>query len=223
MTKITKRLVDSIKPGEKDIIIRDSELKGFMCKITPKGKKVYLLYYRTKDGTERKPSIGVHGAITCEQAREIAMSWLNDNTKGNDPSVNKQKDRKSISIAELSKRYLVEYAEIHKKPSSVKTDRIHLFNDILPKLGNQSLNSISAKDIENFHLSLNFKPISANRCIALISKMLSLAERWGLRSDAGSLCKHIDKYKENKKDRFLSIEEIRNLFEVLKECEKKQN
>ena len=49
MPKITKRLIDAIDPETKDVIIRDSELKGFICKITPKGRKVYMLYYRTKD------------------------------------------------------------------------------------------------------------------------------------------------------------------------------
>jgi integrase len=47
--------------------------------------------------------------------------------------------------------------------------------------------------------------------------MLSLAEKWSLRSDASSLCKHIDKYPENKRERFLSISEIERLSTVLKE------
>jgi len=45
MPKLTKRLIDAIDPEKKDVIIRDSELKGFIYKFTPKGKKVFTLYY----------------------------------------------------------------------------------------------------------------------------------------------------------------------------------
>jgi len=219
MPRITKRLIDAIAPEVKDVIIRDSELKGFICKVTPKGKKVYMLYYRTNDGRERKPVIGTHGNITCDQAREIAVMWFGEIAKGNDPSLEKQQNRKATTLNELAARYLTEYAEIHKKASSVVIDKVHLKNDILPRLGLLKINSINTKDISDFHLNLKSKPISANRCLALISRMLSLAEKWGLRSDAGSLCKHIDKYPENKKERFLSMEEIERLFVVLKDSE----
>ncbi len=50
MPKLTKRLVESASPQNKDILLWDSELKGFLCKITPTGKRSYFLYYRTKDG-----------------------------------------------------------------------------------------------------------------------------------------------------------------------------
>ena len=52
------------------MIVWDTELRGFGCKITPKGRRSYLLYYRTADGQQRKPALGVHGAITTEQARD---------------------------------------------------------------------------------------------------------------------------------------------------------
>jgi len=89
MPKLTKRLIDAIDPEKKDVIIRDSELKGFIYKFTPKGKKVFTLYYWTKDVRERKPAIGAHGNITCDQAREIALNWLAEVAKGKDPSLDK--------------------------------------------------------------------------------------------------------------------------------------
>jgi integrase len=219
MPKITKRLVEAIEPENKDVIVRDSELKGFLCKITPKGKRVYLLYYRTKDGRERRPVIGTHGNITCDQAREIAKEWLGEVSKGNDPSFEKQNNKINFTINDLSEKYLTDYAKIHKKGYSVTIDKVHLKNDILPRLGKIKLNSLTSKDVIDFHYSLKEKPIAGNRCLALISKMLNLAEKWGLRADAGSLCKHIDKYPENKRERFLSMEEIEKLFDALKEAE----
>jgi hypothetical protein len=38
--------------------------------------------------------------------------------------------------------------------------------------------------------------IVANRCLALMSKMLNLAERWGWRSEGSNPCRHVDRYRE---------------------------
>lgn len=217
MPKITTRLIDAIDPENKDVIIRDSELKGFLCKITPKGKKVYMLYYRTKDGRERKPAIGVHGHITCYQARDIALKWLAEIAQGKDPSESKQTHRSSLNIADLAERYLMEYAEHHKKSRSVEHDKYLLTNHILPEIGKIKIKSLTNRDLENLHRKRKHISITANRCLSLLSKMLNLAEKWGLRDDAGILCKHIDKYQETKRARFLSIEEIEKLSEILKE------
>ena len=80
--KLTKRTVEAVEPGAKDIIVWDTELKGFGCKVTPKGRRVYFVYYRTRGGQQRRPTIGVHGAGTCEQARDTARQWLADRACG---------------------------------------------------------------------------------------------------------------------------------------------
>ena len=39
---LTKRTVEAAKSGDRDLILWHSELKGFGCKVTPKGKRVYF-------------------------------------------------------------------------------------------------------------------------------------------------------------------------------------
>ena len=56
MKKLTKKIIESILPQDKDFILWDSEISGFMCKITPAGKKSYFLYYRTQDRRQRRPN-----------------------------------------------------------------------------------------------------------------------------------------------------------------------
>lgn len=224
MPKITKRLIDAVDPEDKDVFIRDSEIKGFICKVTPKGKKVYMLYYRTKDGRERKPAIGAHGNITCDQAREIALNWMSEVAKGNDPSLDKTlAKRKKTDIHDLASRYLEEYANLHKKQSSIRSDKIFLKHYILPYFDKMKLDSLTTKDIAKFHYSLREKSTTANRCISLLSKMLNLAERWGLCNEASLLCKHVDKFPEVKREKFLSMDEIERLSNVLKEVEHNQS
>jgi integrase len=53
----------------------------------------------------------------------------------------------------------------------------------------------------------------------MISKMFNLAEMWGLRSDGSNPRKHIKKYPEEKRERFLSPAELKRVGEVLREME----
>ena len=82
--KITKQTVESHKPGAKDRILWDTELPMFGCKITPKGRRVYLLQYRI-NGRSRRYTIGIHGALTDREARKIAKRLLHDIALGRDP------------------------------------------------------------------------------------------------------------------------------------------
>ncbi|EKE09838.1 MAG: phage integrase, partial [uncultured bacterium] len=114
MQKLTKKIVESILPQEKDLILWDSEISGFFCKITPTGKKSYFLYYRTQDRRQRRPKIGDHGIMTCEQARNIAQRWLLEVSQGKDPSGEKQEVRQTPILKELAEKYMKEHAP-HKK------------------------------------------------------------------------------------------------------------
>ena len=49
--------------------------------------------------------------------------------------------------------------------------------------------------------------------------MFNLAEAWGLRKDGANPCRFAQKYKEQKRERFLTEEEFRCLGQVLSEVE----
>ena len=83
--KITKQTVESLKPGAKDRTLWDTELPMFGCKITPKGRRVYLLQYRIK-GRQRRYTIGTHGVLTIKKARNIARNLLHEVVLGRDPA-----------------------------------------------------------------------------------------------------------------------------------------
>ena len=212
--KLTKKTVETTVSQEKDVIIWDGELKGFCCKVTPTGKRSYLLFYRTKDGRQRKPKIGEHGAITCEQARDIAQQWLAAVARGEDPSAEKQAMRQNPTMKELSQRYMTEYAP-HKKASSCKEDKRLWDQYILPSFGSLKVSSLTREDVLKLHHSLQGVSTTANRVLSLLSKALNLAELWGYRPDHSNPCRHVKKYAENKRERFLNQEEIARLMEVL--------
>ncbi len=76
--KLTKRAVDGLAPLGKVYVSWDSEIPGFGVKVQPSGRKIYVFKYRVGGGRaarRREPIIGVHGAVTADQACSIARSW----------------------------------------------------------------------------------------------------------------------------------------------------
>ncbi len=219
MPKLTKRLVETLSAQDKDVIVWDSEVKGFFCKVTPTGKRSYFLYYRTQDGRQRKPKIGDHGVMTCEEARTMAQRWLNEVAQGGDPSAQKSLLKSLPTVKELAERYMREYAP-RKKELSKKDDERLWNHYIIPFMGGHKVSTVARQDIIALHSSLKHFPIRANRVLSLLSKAFNLAELWGYRPDASNPCRHVKKYAEIKRERFLSQEEIKTLLGVLEEEER---
>ncbi len=74
-------------------------------------------------------------------------------------------------------------------------------------------------DILKLHHSLRKVPYEANRTLALISKMMNLAEAWGLRPEGTNPCRHVKRYAEKKRERFLTGAELARLGAALSEAE----
>ncbi len=217
--RLTKRLIDQAQPEADEYVLHDSDVRGFGCKVTPTGKKVYVLFYRTRDGRQRRPTIGQHGVVTVDQARDIAREWLAEVIRGGDPSQDRQDRRKAATMADLGDRYMREYAWVHKKPSSAKQDERLIENRIKPALGRDKVAAVTRADILDVHHGMRATPYEANRALALLSKMFNLAEAWGLRPDGSNPVRHVRRYAEQKRERFLSDAEMKRLGEALAQIE----
>ena len=94
-----------------------------------------------------------------------------------------------------------------------------LENHILPALGMMPLSLVERAHVSALHYRLRETPRAANRALAVLSKMFSLAAAWGLVPDGTNPCRAVRKYKERKRERFLSREEYRRLGMALAEAE----
>ena len=216
MPKLTKRFVEAIPVGDRDVIEWDSEIRGFGVRVWPTGKRTYFLKYRTREGRQRKPTIGVHGVdITAEEARDIAHQWRTEARRGGDPVSSRRQAREMPTLAEFAERYLAKHARVYKKPSSLANDERLLVKRILPALGRRKLNEVSREDVARLHRELQSTPYEANRLLALLSKMFNLAEEWGLRPEGSNPCRHIRKFGERKRQRFLGLDELARLGAVI--------
>jgi len=214
MTKITKRLVDSATAQDKDYFIWDSEVAGFGLRVFKTGRKSYLIQYRN-GGRTRRMTIGAHGVLTPDEARKEARSLLVDVAKGGNPSEQKRLYRHAPTIDALCERFMKDHVAHACKASTEKEYRRNVDLFIKPAIGKFKIQDISRPDISKFHQSLKDTPYQANRALGVLSKLFNLAEEWGLRPDGSNPCRHVKKFKEEKRERYLSNSELTRLGQAL--------
>jgi integrase len=218
MPKITKRLVEAAEVREKDYIICDNELRGFAVRVLPSGKRYYLVQYRI--GTRyRRMSIGQHGVLTAETARRAAFNLLAAVKDGKDPAGDRKEGRTALTVAELAQRFDKEHIAVRLKPGTAQEYRRNLRRFILPAIGRLKVADVSKADVARLHHELRHIPYQANRNLEVVSKMFNLAELWGLRRDGSNPRRHIRKYSEEKRERYLSPAELAALGEALSRAE----
>ena len=227
-TKITKRVIDSLKRGE---VAWDSEIAGFGARCQVKAV-VYILKTQVM-GRQRWLTIGKHGSPwTPNTARDRAKVLLGMIADNKDPATLRDNLKGRPTVADLCDRFIDDYAIEHKKASSVKVDRMNICNHILPILGRKYVSDVTLSDIDAFKRAIRAgktarglkegntigSPVkggkyTANRCLALLSTMFNMAIKWGICSD--NPVRHVEKYKEKKIERYLSEIEFSALAEAI--------
>lgn len=217
-SKLTKAQVDRLgSNGGPDTIHWDASLPGFGVRVKASGAKSYVVQYRNRiSGRSRRKTIGQHGPLmSFVEAKEAARRILSDAARGTDPVEELRARRAAPTMKDLAERYLEEHAIPKKRPRSTQNDRSMLNLYILPRLGRRKVFEVSAEDVQTLHNTLRETPYQANRTLALLSKMLSLAVRWRLRPDNPAI--GIEKYSEEKRYRWLSDNELARLTKALDE------
>ena len=186
--KITKTAVDNLAPGPRNAFLWDTEITGFGCKVTPAGRKVYILQYRTEGQDSRKApkriTLGKHGDITADKARKLAARALLKVKGGDDPRQFRQSEA-DPTVAMLADRFLNEYLPNKKRPPRERTVASYeslLRCHIVPHLGDLRLDELTVADVEALHVSLRDTPYVANRTLVVLQQALDQAEAWGWRS-----------------------------------------
>ncbi|MDA5092477.1 integrase arm-type DNA-binding domain-containing protein [Aliiroseovarius sp. KMU-50] len=214
--KLTKRVIEGLEPKADSYLIWDAEVKGFGVRVYPTGKRTYVIQYRAGKRT-RRLTLGQHGPLTTDEARKLAKQRLGDVARGEDPSADRQTQRRAPTVAALCDRFLDEYVAQHCKPNTLRSYRTIIKNHIRPKLGAFLINDVKRADVANLHFDMRNTPYHANRTLMVISKMFNVAEDWGLREEGANPTRRIKKYREEEKKRYLSDQEQYRLGQVLQD------
>ena len=214
VARLTKRILESAENKAKDYFIFDDELPGFGLRVMPSGRRIFVLQYRV-GCRARRYTLGHFPVLTVEQARAKATKVLAAVRDGQDPSGEKRMLAQAPTVRDLGKRYLEEHCAMHVKPSTLRGYSYVLDRYILPEIGHLKVVDVTRAHIANMHSAMSKKPINANRMLEIVSKMFNLAELWGWRNEGTNPRRHIKKFKENKRERYLSPVETKRLGQTL--------
>ena len=167
MEKLTKRLVDGLKPTKvgilgSDLFVWDRELKGFGVRVSPQGLKSFIVQYRMPSGRHRRTVIGRFGLITVEQARIEAHERLLAVSKGVDPAEETAVDRGTMTVAEVCDWYLREAGEGRIlgrrnrpiKASTLAMDRSRVETHVKPLIGAKQMRGLRLGDVEGMQADI---------------------------------------------------------------------
>ena len=213
---ITGRTVERLPAGGADAIYWDRELAGFGVRVYPSGRKVYVVQSRAQ-GSPRRITLGAHGALTAGQARKRAAGIIDRIKRGEDTRA--LRACAETTVADLAARYLSAHVAANCNAHTAGIYRGSLDNHILPALGALPLGSVERAHVAALHYRLRATPRAANRALMVLAKMFSLAAAWGLVPEGSNPCRAVRRYRERKRERFLSRDEYRRLGATLAEAE----
>jgi len=213
--KLTDNLIRNLPTPERGSkLYWDDAVKRFAIKVTAGGARSFVLAYRRKsDGRQREYTIGSFPDWSTTAAREEAKRLKRAIDGGADPVGEQEENRAAPTMADLCTRFERDYLP-RKRPSTQRVYRQQIRTDILPAFGKMKVAAVTHADADGLHHRLSARaPTDANRTIAVLSRMFSLAIRWGWR--AGNPCKGVERNQENKRHRYLTHTEIARLSEAL--------
>jgi integrase len=184
--------------------LKDDRIRGLEIRRLTSGWS-WLVYYRVA-GVVRRPKIGDYPTLTIRQARDVARKMLGRVALGEDPSQEKTAARTEPDMDALWERCEQE----HYRPTTrwnVYAKQVYELHLKKP-LGKIKVAAIDIDHIAGIHKGLADTPTLANRVLAIVSKMLSLAERWKYRPLGSNPCQAIKRYPERKRRRYATPDEI---------------
>lgn len=210
-TRVTKASVERL---DLDEMIRDTDLSGFGAR-RQKGDAVHYFLQKRIGARVRWITIGRHGSPwTPETARKEAYRVLGQIAGGDAPSLKRQDLADKPTLKEAAERFMTEHG-VRLKPASHEKYRFLIYRYIVPELGDRLIERIARPDILKLHAAMAKKKPLANYAVSVLSKLMSWAEEHALRPAQSNPCFKIKKFRENKRQRYLSREEYQRLGEVL--------
>ena len=220
--RITKRLVDSLKPAREDYFVWDRNLIGFGVRVQPTGAKSYVVKYRAGSGRgapTRRVTLRKVGTITPDEARTLARKTLGAVAHGSDPAALRAAERRASTLRELAEIFLAEHVEAKRKQTTAAHYRSLLEKVVLPELGNRKAEHVTPSDLAKLHAKMRDRPYQANRMLEVVGSLYSFAGKRKLLPLGFNPARGIEQYPERGRERFLTANELSRLGDAIREAE----
>lgn len=168
-------------------------------------------------GQDKRIILGHFPDMTIEQARKAAQKIKGEIAVGKNPLEEKQKLSKELTFGEAYQMYMERHVQVENKPRSQKDIISHL-KKVLILWSNRKLSSITRYDVQELHnkIGKDNGKTEANRVINYLCALYNKIISWGL-WEGTNPAKSIKKFKEQKRDRFVLIDELPKLMNSLEQ------
>ena len=219
---LTERIIRDAKPGPKPHIIWDGGVTGLGCKVFPSGRKAYVLSYRVGN-RKRLATLARCSELSLREARERAGAELVRIRNGEtDPLRRREQAMKAPTVNDGLDRFFNEYV-----PERVRIGRLSLRTvddyraqsdrSLRTAIGRLRIAEVTRLDIEQ--AVAHRGRVQRNRTLALASRLFTLFERWGWRTQLTNPVRGIERSREEPRDRVLAPSELAALAEALNVAE----
>jgi integrase len=204
------------KPAKGNVITWDDEARGLGIRITAGGARSFVFDYRVKGtGQARRMVIGRFPNWTAAAARTEAKRLRSLVDVGQDPLGGFEALREAPTMAALCDRFEREFLP-RKRPATSESYKRALKLHVRPHFGKfAKVADVHFTDVDKLHAKVtkDGSPYQANRVVAVLSKLFSMAIKWQM--IATNPAKGIEKNPESKRKRYLSGEELARLMDAL--------
>lgn len=215
--RFTNRGLDALPPCPEDSASKsteysDTEIPGLKALVSKTRQIVFYFRYVYK-GTKKVQKIGPYPAISIPEARQSVLDGKAKLARNIDPKEETDRLKATPTFTEYASEFM-KCVSPYKKSANADESKLRLY--LIPHFRNRLLCHITVKDIQSYHLEISKKlsPTTANRHLALLSKMFNLAVQWEILEL--SPCRNVKKFKEdNQVQRFLTSEEIGRLYQAM--------
>src|SRR6267154_3764469 len=170
--KFTKSAIDALPASDVDVVYWDTGCPGFGLKVTPKGRKVFIVLYRTAGAGSRlrKYTIGPYGRLTLHQARILAQKVFTAKLEGRDPAAEKREAKRRVvadRVDDLLENFIAQ--RLSKNRSVGEISRL-LRREVGKPWAGRSIHEISKRDVVELVCTIEQRgaPGSANKTLKSI-------------------------------------------------------
>jgi len=220
--KLTKSAIDVIPTPAKDIVYWDSGCPSFGVKVTPKGRKVFIVLYRAGGAGSRlrKFTIGPYGRVTLHQARVSALKIFAAKTEGRDPAAEKQQARRRLMadrVDDLVELFISEH--VSKTRSAREISRL-LRREVSPNWGMRSVHEIGKRQVIELVTEVSGRgtPYAANKLLKVVKAFFGWCVGRAI-LDASPANGLTAPARERARDRVLEDDELNRILRAVRQME----
>jgi len=210
--RLSDYFVERLKPGLNDRKVWDADIPGFGIRVTPKGKKSWIVQF-DRHGKKVVATLGSSKTMNEESAREKAKELRGLHKDGIDILAHLKQKTTAPDMATVINTWETNYSG-SLKPSTAASYKSIIKTCILPRLGKRLAKDLTLDDVREFHKALQSTPTQANRAVAVLSRLLTIAEAEGWRETVNP-CHKFRRPTETGKQRTFSVGEFARLGKAL--------